>query len=103
MKDMNWIAVYPELLLLVMALIVAMVDLWVTDPKRTPTYLLAQVSLLAVALMHLHFYDQGDTLYGMQGMVVTDPMGHLLSFFATVSTMIALAYSRPYAASRDML
>ena len=109
MKDMNWLAVYPELLLLVMALIVAMVDLWVTDPKRTPTYLLAQASLLAVALLHLHLYSLGfersdvATTYGMQGMVVSDPMGHLLSFFAVISTMIALAYSRPYAGSRDML
>jgi NADH-quinone oxidoreductase subunit N len=39
----------------------------------------------------------------MQRMVVTDPMGHLLGFFATLATMITLAYARPYAESRDML
>ena len=64
MKDMNWIAVYPELLLLVMALVVTMVDLWVTDPKRTPTYLLTQVSLAAVAGLHLAYFDAGFTVYG---------------------------------------
>lgn len=103
MKDMNWLAVYPELLLLVMALIVSMVDLWVTDPKRTPTYVLTQLSLAAVGILHLVYFDGGFTLYAMQHMIVTDPMGHLLAFFAVVATMIALAYARPYAASRDML
>jgi NADH-quinone oxidoreductase subunit N len=80
-----------------------MVDLWVTDPKRTPTYLLTQISLAAVAGLHLAYFDAGFTVYGMQRMVVTDPMGHLLGFFATLATMITLAYARPYAESRDML
>jgi NADH-quinone oxidoreductase subunit N len=103
MKDMNWIAVYPELLLLAMALVVAMVDLWVTHPRRTPTYVLTQLTLAAVAGLHFAYFDAGFTVYGMQRMVVTDPMGHLLGLFAAVSTMITLAYARPYAESRDML
>jgi NADH-quinone oxidoreductase subunit N len=103
MKDMNWLAVAPELVLLVMALIVAMVDLWVKNPRRTPTYLLTQLSLAVVAALHLHQFDQGGTVYAMQGMVVTDPLGHLLGFFSTLSVMVTLAYARPYAAVRDML
>ncbi len=39
----------------------------------------------------------------MQRMVVADPMGHLLGFFATIAVMVSLAYARPYAALRDML
>jgi NADH-quinone oxidoreductase subunit N len=35
-------------------------------------------------------------------MVVTDPMGHLLAFFAALATMVAVAYARPTLASRDM-
>jgi NADH-quinone oxidoreductase subunit N len=103
MKDMNWLAIYPEILLLTMALIVSMVDLWVKDPRRTPSYVLTQVSLAAVAALHLAYFEGGFTLYGMLGMVVTDPMGHLLAFFATLALMITLAYARPYAAGRDML
>src|SRR5207247_8026632 len=45
----------------------------------------------------------GLTLYAMQRMVVADPMGHLLGFFATGAVMITLAYARPYAGERDML
>ena len=103
MNQMNWLAVYPEVVLLTMACVVAMVDLWVTHPRRLPTYLLTQASLAVVALMHLARFDAGATVYAMQQMVVADPMGHLLGFFATVAVMISLVYARPYAAERDML
>jgi len=103
MTQMNWLAVYPEIVLLVMGCTVAMVDLWVTHPSRLPTYLLTQASLVAVAAMHLWAYNDGATVYAMQRMVVADPMGHLLGFFATIAVMVSLAYARPYAAERDML
>jgi NADH-quinone oxidoreductase subunit N len=103
MNEMNWLAVAPEVVLLTMACVVAMIDLWVTHPRRTPTYLLAQASLAVVALMHLARFDAGQTFYAMQHMVVADPMGHLLTFFATLAVMVSLAYARPYAAERDML
>ena len=103
MNQMNWLAIAPEVVLLTMALIVAMVDLWVTHPRRTPTYLLAQASLAVVAVLHLMRFDDGETVYAVQRMVVADPMGHLLAFFATLATMMSLAYARPYAADRDML
>ncbi|CAM5796204.1 NADH-quinone oxidoreductase subunit NuoN [Rhizobacter fulvus] len=103
MNQMNWPAVYPEIALLAMACVVAMVDLWVTHPKRLPTYLLTQASLAVVAVMQLAAFNAGETVYAMQRMVVADPMGHLLGFFATVAVMISLVYARPYAAERDML
>lgn len=103
MNNMNWLAVAPEIVLLVMACVVAMVDLWVTHPRRTPTYLLTQATIGVVGLLHLMAFDRGETVYAMQRMVVADPMGHLLGFFAAVATMITLAYARPYAAVREML
>jgi NADH-quinone oxidoreductase subunit N len=103
MNDMNWLAVYPEIVLLGMACVVAMVDLWVTHPRRTPTYLLTQATLAVVAVMHWLYFDGGFTIYGMQHMVVTDPLGHLLGAFAAVTVMVALAYARPYAEHREIL
>ena len=91
MTQMNWLAVYPEIVLLVMGCVVAMVDLWVTHPSRLPTYLLTQASLVAVAAMHLWAYNDGATVYAMQRMVVADPMGHRLGFFATIAVMVSLA------------
>ena len=100
---MNWPAIYPEIVLLAMACVIALVDLWVSDPMRTPTYLLSQATLAVVAAMHFAAFDGGATLYGMHGMVVTDPFGHLLGFFAALAVMITLAYARAYAAEREML
>ena len=103
MNPMNWPAIYPEILLLVMACVVTLVDLWVRSPRRQLTLWLTQLTLAAVGLMHLSYFDAGLTTYGMQGMIVADPMGHLLAFFAAVAMMVTIAYSQPYLAARDML
>jgi NADH-quinone oxidoreductase subunit N len=103
MNTMNWLAVYPEIILLAMACIVALVDLWVTDPARRPTYWLTQLTLVVVGAMHLNAFNGGVTESAMQGMVVSDPMGHLLGFFACIATIVTLVYARPYAAERDIL
>ncbi|MBV8502266.1 MAG: NADH-quinone oxidoreductase subunit NuoN [Paucibacter sp.] len=103
MNTMNWLAVYPEILLVCMACLVAIADLFITDPARRVTYWLTQASLAVVAVMHLVNFGDGLTVYAMQGMVVADPMGHLLAVFSCVATMATLVYARPYAASREML
>ena len=100
---MNWPAVHPQIFLLAAACGVALVDLWVTDPLRRLTYWLTQGTLAIVALIYLYQYDAGLSVYAMQRMVVADPMGNLLAFFAAVAVMVSLAYGRPYAASRDLL
>ena len=102
MNAMNWLVVYPEALLLLMACVVALVDLFVTDPRRRLTLWLAQLSMGAVALLHLAYYMGGSTLYGMQKMMVSDPMGHLLALFATLAVMMTLAYAQCYIGSREM-
>src|ERR1700754_3956806 len=100
---MNWSAVYPDIVLLAMACVVAMVDLWVTDPRRTTTYWLTLVSVAVVGLMHLFAFNEGATVYAAQRMVVADSMGHLLGVFAAVAVIVSLVYARPYAGERDML
>ncbi len=103
MNAMNWPAIYPQMFLLFAACAVALVDLWVIDPKRRLTYWLTQGTLAAVALMYLYQYDEGLSVYAMQRMVVADPMGNLLAFFASIAVMISLAYARPYADTRELL
>ena len=103
MNDLNWNAVTPEIVLLGMACLVALVDLFVTSPKRTLTYLLTMASLAAVAGLHLSALDNGTSVYAMQKMVVTDAMGHLLSLCATLAVMGSLVYAQVYAGDREML
>ncbi len=101
MNSMN--VVTPEIILLAMACVVALVDLWVTDPARRPTFWLTQATLVVVGALHLLAFDQGTTAYALNRMVVADPMGHLLAFFACVAVLITVAYAQPYLAVRDML
>jgi len=100
---LSWIAVYPEITLLVMACAITMLDLAVKTPLRTATYLMTLLTLGTVAVMQYLYADTDQTIYGFGNMVVSDPMGNWLKLFATLAMMVTLVYGRPYAASRDML
>ncbi|MFO1221082.1 MAG: NADH-quinone oxidoreductase subunit NuoN [Burkholderiaceae bacterium] len=102
-ESLNWLLVYPEIVLLAMACVVAIVDLYVTDPQRRVTYWLTQLTLVAVGALHLGLIEGVKVPYGLQDMVVSDAMGHTLAFFACVATIVTVAYAQPYLAARDML
>jgi len=97
------LAVFPEIILLVMACAITLLDLGVKSRLRTATYGLTLLTLAAVALVQLIYAGAGITFYGMGNMVVSDSMGNWLKFFATVTVMVTLVYGRPYAADRGML
>ena len=96
-------AVYPEILLAIMATLIALVDLFVKSPRRTATYALSMLTLGVVAYMEAVAGSQGQTIYSFDGTVVTDPMGSWLKCFAAIAVMVTFVYGRPYAAQRDML
>ena len=101
--NISWLAIYPEILLLVMACVIALVDLGVKSPRRTGTYVLTLLTLGVVAVLQGMYASSGNTFYGWGNMVVSDAMGNWLKCFATVAMMVTLVYGRPYAADRDML
>jgi NADH-quinone oxidoreductase subunit N len=96
-------AVYPEILLAVMAIVIAMVDLFVKCPRRTTTYALSLITIGVVAYLEAVAATQGQTVYSFGNMVVSDAMGSWLKCFAAIAVMVTLVYGRPYAAERDML
>ena len=100
---LSLIAVYPELLLLVMACVIAMFDLGVKGKDRTPTYILTLFTLAAVAALQASYASSGHTIYGFGNMIVSDVMGNWLKCFATLAVLVTLVYGRAYAAGRDML
>lgn len=100
---LSWIAVYPEIVLVIMACVIALLDLGVKTPHRTGTYVLTLLTLAVVAAMEAFYALGGQTFYGFGNMVVSDPMGGWLKCFASISLMVTLVYGRPYAADRDML
>ncbi|EHN65285.1 MULTISPECIES: NADH-quinone oxidoreductase subunit NuoN [Comamonas] len=101
--NISWLAIYPEITLLVMACVIALVDLGINSARRTGTYVLTMLTLLVVAVMQGMYAASGNTFYGWGNMVVSDAMGNWLKCFATIAVMITMVYGRPYAAERDML
>ncbi|WP_422843410.1 NADH-quinone oxidoreductase subunit NuoN [Acidovorax sp. M2(2025)] len=101
--NISWLAIYPEIVLLTMACVIALVDLGVHSARRTGTYVLTMLTLAVVAALQGLYATGGNTFYGFGNMVVSDAMGNWLKCFATVAMMITLVYARPYAADRGML
>jgi len=89
-------AVYPEIILLVMAIVIALVDLYVKSPRRTTTYVLTLLTMGVVAYLQADAATQGQTFYSFGNMVVSDPMGGWLKCFAALAVMVTLVYGRPY-------
>lgn len=101
--NISWLAIYPEILLLVMTCVIALADLGVSSPRRTGTYVLTILTLVVLAVLQGVYASSGNTFYGFGNMVVSDPMGNWLKCFASVAMIVTLIYGRPYAADRDML
>jgi len=97
------IVLSPEILLLTMACVIAMVDLGVTSRMRGLTYGLTMATLAVIAFFNARIAMEGNTFYAMGNMVVSDPMGNWLKLFSTIAMMVCLVYGRPYAADRHML
>ena len=98
----SWIAVSPEIVLIVAICVIALVDLGVKTAGRNLTYGLSLAVLGFLALSLWHAAGSG-TVYGFDRMVVSDPMGNWLKCFATLATAVTLVYGRPYAQARGML
>ena len=100
---LSWITAYPEMILMVMACVIALLDLRVKTPLRNATYILTLATLGVVALIEASYAAGGTTYYGFGNMVVADSMSGWLKCFATIAVMVSLVYGRPYAGQRDML
>jgi NADH-quinone oxidoreductase subunit N len=95
--------VAPEILLLVMACVIALVDLGVTHRLRQLTYVLTMVTLAVLTLWTGARAAGESTAYAFGNMIVSDAMANWLKCFSSAAMMVCLVYGRPYAGDRDML
>lgn len=110
MSAMNWLVTYPELMLLVAACGVLLADVLFADDQHRLTHALTQAVMAAFAALHAWALVQGlggavgETVshHGMQGMLVADPMGHLLACAAALAMMATLAYAQVYIGAREL-
>ena len=89
-----------EIFMLTMACVGLLFDLFVKDPKRTPTFILTQFSLIGAAVITLNS-STGAISYTFSNMYVGDLMGDLLKVLLYLTVFVVLFYSRPYINERS--
>ena len=92
---------YPELFLLVMACVILLVDLFISDDNRIVTYGLTQFTLAGCALLTF-FTGNADPVYTFNGMFVDDLMADTLKLLTCIAGITMLVYARAYTAARGM-
>jgi len=90
-----------EIFLLVMACVILLVDLFVVNLQKTPTYLLVQFTLMGLALITLMTH-QPAPVHLFHNMFVSDLMSDVLKMMSYLTVSIILVYSRSYLLTRGL-
>jgi NADH-quinone oxidoreductase subunit N len=90
-----------EIFLLCMACVILIVDVFLRDERRVVSYVLAQLTLLAAALISWGMLGD-ETRVVLNGTFVSDPMAALLKTSILLVTVGAFAYSRSYLVERNI-
>lgn len=99
--DFQLAPILPEVVLLVAACVVLVVDLFLPDDKRAVGYWLTQAALLGTAWLVVATASQ-DPVRAFNGMVVDDMVADLLIFFCLLVVSLSLFYGRHYLDARGL-
>jgi NADH-quinone oxidoreductase subunit N len=97
------VPVYAEIFLTVAASAILLIDMFLSEGKRSITYVLSLLTLLVCGILSYNDYAAGTTVYTFSNMFVSDPMSNLLKLFTYAAVGVTLVYSRQYATDRGML
>ena len=99
----NVLPVLPEIVVLVGACIILLVDVWLDDERRHVGYWLTQFTLLVAACVTIATMDKSlVSTHVFYNMVVDDLVADVLRFFSFVSVSLVLFYSRRYLTLRGL-
>ncbi len=91
----------PEIVLLVSACVVLVVDLFVPDSRREVSYWLAQVGLLLTAWFALYGFHPVP-VRTFSNMFVADALADVLKIVSCITVILTLMYSRAYFDARGL-
>jgi len=91
----------PEIFLLIMASIILVVDLFLSDKSRGTTYILSQATLVGLIILTVMTFTQKPQL-AFAGTYIRDGMGDLLKIFVYTATFAVFMYSKNYLKQREM-
>jgi len=97
----NLLPALPEMVLLGMACLVLVVDLFVSQQNRSFTLLLTLVSLVLTALATL-YVAPADSVTSFQNTFILDQMAIVLKMSIYVIAFLVFVYSRDYLKDRDI-
>jgi NADH-quinone oxidoreductase subunit N len=93
--------IMPEIFVLLMASLILVLDLFLSDAERNITYWLSQITLLCAAVLTLSV-NNGETELLFFGTFIADPMAAVLKVSIYVITALAFLYSRHYLEARGL-
>lgn len=99
----SWISVYPEIVLLAMICVVALVDLLDHSAERWPAYVISLLTLFVLSVLTGAYALSGEVVHGFFNSVLSDPLANWLKCFSALAMLVTFAYARPYVAGRGML
>jgi len=97
----DFVPAVPEMVLLVTACVVLVVDLFLPDSRRAWSYWLTQIGLLVAAWFALLVFHK-QPVQALGKMFIADGLSDVLKFFSYVSVSLMLFYSRGYLAARGL-
>ncbi|USX28747.1 NADH-quinone oxidoreductase subunit NuoN [Oxalobacteraceae bacterium OTU3CINTB1] len=99
----NLAPAYAEVTLIIGASLLLLVDMFLSESKRSITYVLSLAILAILAGITFADFSAGTTAYTFNGMYVNDPMANLLKLATYVAVALTLVYSRQYVTQRGMM
>ncbi len=103
LTDMTTLPMLPEIILLIAASVILLIDMYLADAKRSVTFALSLAALAACAMASgVLLYGSDKSVYAFNSMFVSDPMSNLLKLFSCLVVGLTLVYSRRYIADRGM-
>jgi NADH-quinone oxidoreductase subunit N len=91
----------PEIVMLCMASLVLVVDLFLNDKTRGGTYILSQFTLVALFALTMATFNQKE-VSAFSGTFVRDGMGDLLKIFVYIVAFALFLYSKAYLKAREI-
>jgi NADH-quinone oxidoreductase subunit N len=98
----DFVHILPEVVLLTLACVVLLVDVYISDAYRLFTYQLTQLTLILTgAAVLLVAPDTAQTV--LNGQYTTDGMATLLKLFILGTSLVVFVYAREYLQARNLL
>ncbi|PHV10802.1 NADH-quinone oxidoreductase subunit NuoN [Chitinimonas sp. BJB300] len=101
LASLNLVAALPEIWLLFAVSAVLLIDLFIKDEQRDVTYTLSLIALVGSAVLTVQGFSWMPRV-AFAGMFVADAMSDVLKLGMYAAVGLMLAYSRAYAADRQM-